>query len=185
MGQRLVLRNKENIWNQLLLMYGEKCVYCHNQIATQIDHVIPYSYIPCHDLINLRPSCARCNLIASDKVFEDFEEKYKYVRTKNFKSTLLRCIVCTIPFYSELHTNQFYCPHCVLCEYPNNRINQESWNKWLIILKTAGMFPQAYEEVSDMVFREGLKIELRTKFSIVNNRILQLIEEEYQSKRRK
>ena len=99
MGQRSCLRNKKSIWNELLLMYGEKCVYCHSQIATQIDHVIPYSYIPCHDLINLRPSCARCNLIASDKVFEDFDEKYKYVRSKCNKENLLRCTNCTIPFY--------------------------------------------------------------------------------------
>lgn len=57
------------------------CVYCF-QSADSIDHLTPFSQGGSNDLSNLAPACMRCNLIASNKVFRTFQEKYEYVSSR-------------------------------------------------------------------------------------------------------
>ena len=57
---------------------GGMCYYC-GEIAEVVDHIIPWSWNHSDDDGNLVASCAICNLIAGDKVFESLEHKRKYV----------------------------------------------------------------------------------------------------------
>lgn len=77
--ERMPRELREEVWRR----YGRRCVYC-GALAKEIDHVIPYWYLeyqgrPPHDIKNLRPACERCNLLAGGRVFENFEEKRRWL----------------------------------------------------------------------------------------------------------
>jgi hypothetical protein len=55
------------------------CVYC-GELASVLDHVIPYAYGGSSSDDNLVAACVRCNAIASDHVFSSFTEKYLWLR---------------------------------------------------------------------------------------------------------
>ena len=55
------------------------CVYCGGD-ATEVDHIIPYSYCLKHEPENLIASCPTCNRIASNKIFDSLAEKMLYIR---------------------------------------------------------------------------------------------------------
>jgi hypothetical protein len=57
------------------------CGYCFSRWATCWDHLLPYSYRPNNSKSNLFPSCTRCNLVLSNKMFASLEEKREYVRS--------------------------------------------------------------------------------------------------------
>lgn len=56
------------------------CVYCLDD-ATEVDHVVPFSWSQCDDPDNLVSSCEICNGIASNLMFDDFDLKSEYIRT--------------------------------------------------------------------------------------------------------
>ena len=57
-------------WNELTERYGDFCFYCRKEIATTIDHVVPYSWDEDNSIENLVPACGLCNSLASDKIFD-------------------------------------------------------------------------------------------------------------------
>ena len=57
---------------------GNTCGYCGYE-ATQIDHIVPYSYGGRDDEDNLISCCAICNCIASDRVFDTLDEKRAFI----------------------------------------------------------------------------------------------------------
>lgn len=150
------IQNRLQVWNQLIELYGNRCVYCHDNYATQIDHVVPYSYCYAHDLENLRPSCARCNMLARDATFFDFEEKYNYVQDKVARhgsgNKMLLCSVCMIPYYSALHPNSLFCPACWAKEYRSEVPAQKQWRDWLKKLSLAEIEYRAYLDLSDYIY---------------------------------
>lgn len=152
---RRFLRGYREIWDFLTQTYGARCVYCHKNISTQIDHVIPYSYCKYHGIENLRPCCAWCNLIAGDRVFETFEAKYEFVKRERHgrkdKKTMLACGNCLLPYYSALSQSFIYCPRCHAKEYKKKLPNSDAWYEWLGILKASGISYEAHFFVSDRI----------------------------------
>ena len=58
---------------------SHKCAYCGG-IADSIDHIIPrVAKGSSNRLKNLTTACRSCNSIANARVFENFEEKKKYI----------------------------------------------------------------------------------------------------------
>jgi len=140
----------------LISLYGNRCVYCHDNYATQIDHVVPYSYCYANDIENLRPSCAYCNILASDATFFDFEEKYNYVADMRAKSQsgrrMLLCSVCMIPYYSALHPSALFCPVCWAKEYRKDVPAPKQWRDWLGKLSMAGIEHRAYMDLAEYIY---------------------------------
>lgn len=60
------------------------CQYCF-ELATECDHIIPYSYIPDNTDANLVASCRLCNSIAGSMVFDSFILKYQYIKREREK----------------------------------------------------------------------------------------------------
>lgn len=144
--------NLRKKWAELIIMFGSRCAYCHEAIATQIDHVIPFSHSYDHSLENLRPCCEWCNFLAGDKVFAGFDEKYTFLikkrasKRKN-KNALLTCTICLLPYYSAMHPNALLCPHCYAVEYGIEIKNGGAWVKWIQTLKDAGIDFDAHQEM--------------------------------------
>lgn len=144
--------NRRQVWDFLVSAHGEKCVYCHREIATQIDHIIPYSYCAYHGIENLVPSCSWCNLLASDRVFETFDEKYEWLRNERNKKKHVRrriahrlmCSQCYLPYYSAMHSNYILCPHCAAVEYDKPKPTGAMWAEWLRTLVLAEFCPDAH-----------------------------------------
>jgi hypothetical protein len=65
------------------------CVYC-GWIADTIDHIIPRSYGGSDDRFNLVAACRLCNYIASDKIFDDVDQKRAYLLNELAKSQYKR-----------------------------------------------------------------------------------------------
>lgn len=129
-------------WSELVARFGSICVYCRDEPATQIDHVIPVSYYPLHIIENLRPCCGWCNLLASDKVFETFAEKDEFLRkarqTKRNKQRRTTCSKCWLPYQNPLHVRSFfYCPECYDEEYETQYRYTAKWRDWLRLLEEA------------------------------------------------
>jgi len=91
----------------------KKCVYC-GEDANTTDHVIPISYYYSgerknkhltseYGKENLVDCCRQCNSIAGNKVFNNVEEKRKYIQerlTEKYKK------VINMPFWSEEELKQ-------------------------------------------------------------------------------
>ena len=81
------------------------CAYC-SDIATEVDHVIPFSFSNCDEDWNLVASCSECNSIAHNLVFRTMGEKSSYIRSKRqgrkWKGKLLRknctCTECKLAY---------------------------------------------------------------------------------------
>jgi hypothetical protein len=165
------------VWAFLIDAYGEKCVYCHRNISTQIDHVIPYSYSRYHGLDNLRPCCGWCNLLASDAVFEDFEAKYTYIRqrvkAKRQQNSMLLCSVCLLPYYSAIHQSFIFCPRCYAKEYDLPTPKAKAWRSWVETLSTAGIRYRAHYDLADKIYTmkvfgipQKQKVEMLVEFAM-------------------
>lgn len=63
---------------EILERDGYLCVYCHED-ATEVDHIIPWSYDHNNNDENLVACCRDCNAIAGNKVFDTLQAKYRYI----------------------------------------------------------------------------------------------------------
>jgi hypothetical protein len=134
-------------WDELTSMYGNLCYYCRDELATTIDHVVPWSWDNDNDITNLVPACARCNSIASDKMFDDVEHKRQYIlnRRKSKRTRRSVCTECLLPFeYRVMSPSLFLCAECYDREYDTSWSNRRVWKDWLKILRTVGTYPEAH-----------------------------------------
>lgn len=144
-------------WDLVIEIYGELCAYCHNQPATQIDHVIPVSWKECNHIYNLRPACAWCNLLAGSKVFENFDAKYEWLRAernrkRRFKGARTVCTCCKLPFQNPLHSpNFFLCGECYEYEYQKPIRKRLLWIEWLELCTEAGFIVPAHRALARIV----------------------------------
>ena len=142
-------------WHTLAAIYGTSCAYCHDNPATQIDHVIPVSWRLSNHISNLRPSCEWCNLYASDHVFETFEDKYEWLRQERlrrkfgkYKRTV--CTICRLPYQRPLHSpNLFLCAECYDHEYNKVTRQRPQWHTWLDLCKRAGFIIEAHRDLAE------------------------------------
>lgn len=66
--------------------WGRRCVYCGRK-AEHLDHVKPYHWLEkhgreLHRIDNLRPACARCNMLVSGRVFGNLDEKRAWIQSR-------------------------------------------------------------------------------------------------------
>ena len=74
---------KEEVFSQT----SGACYYC-GYAATDIDHVIPHSYVANNSETNLVACCSICNSIAANRHFENLQAKKNYILSK--RNTLKR-----------------------------------------------------------------------------------------------
>lgn len=63
---------------EILGELGGACFYC-GEYATEVDHVVPYSYLANNSASNLVPACWICNRIAGNKNFDSLSDKKEYI----------------------------------------------------------------------------------------------------------
>jgi len=134
-------------WDQLIDLYGRLCYYCREEIATTIDHVIPNSYDFDDTIENLVPACAFCNQLASDKHFEDIEQKTQFILTRrSYKSSRRAiCVDCYLPFWYRVHSpSLFLCAECYDRQYDTAKARKPQWLQWLVELRAADIIPEAH-----------------------------------------
>jgi hypothetical protein len=140
-------------WKQLREMYGDMCFYCYEEAATTMDHVLPYSYEVINDLYNLRPACALCNSIVSNKIFKSVEEKRWYILDKLKQRHKLRhafCTECGIAFIYRQHSpSLFLCPECYDLQYDTKQASRKGWKEWLELHDEAQWFSEIYREAGN------------------------------------
>jgi hypothetical protein len=127
-------------WKELTKMYGSLCYWCREEVATCIDHYVPYSWDQDNSIENLVPSCTLCNVLAGSKLFESVDHKRQYILNKrrNKKHGILRCSECLVPFVQNEHSpSPFLCAHCYDEEYGTQECASKSWIRWLELLDTA------------------------------------------------
>lgn len=74
----------EGLKARILERDGYVCIYCGAD-ATEVDHIIPYSFIHDNDESNLVSCCRDCNLISHDRIFNSFSDKFAFI-SKNRSS---------------------------------------------------------------------------------------------------
>ena len=145
-------------WRTLVQAYGADCFYCHDEPATCIDHVIPYSYDFDNSIENLVPACGLCNALAADKHFEDVEQKRQYIlnRRQYRKNRKCLCVNCRLPFaYREHSRSLFLCARCYDQEFGTSETKRVAWIAWLSLLREVGIEPDAYFAASVAVSKRG------------------------------
>lgn len=151
-------------WQLLATIFGDMCFYCGEGAATVLDHVLPYSYDQNSDIDNLRPCCALCNSLASDKIFESIEDKRQYLldkRRRRRQTYHTTCCECGVPFiYREQSLSQFLCPECYDLEYGTHEAERKTWRDWLCLLKEANMFIEIYRMAGKM-YRDHRSLQKR------------------------
>lgn len=145
MSKRCVTYRKR--WNELVENYGPRCFYCRREIATCIDHVIPYSYDQDNEIENLVPACTLCNALASNKHFSSAEEKRHYIlqqrKSRGNKNAI--CTRCLLPFAYRIHSpSLLLCAECYDEEFGTKNAETREWKKWLIQLRAAGIPAEAH-----------------------------------------
>lgn len=144
-------------WYAVIDTYGDMCAYCHDQPATQIDHVIPVSWRECNHLYNLRPACSWCNLLANSLVFSSFDEKYDWVRKERNrrkwnKHSRTVCTCCKLPYQNPLHAPSFFmCAECYDYEYGKMTRKRKQWSEWLNLCGNAGFIIPAHRALAEIV----------------------------------
>lgn len=161
-------------WVLVTEMYGDMCAYCHNQPATQIDHVIPVSWKECNHIWNLRPACAWCNLLAGSSVFDNFDDKYEWLRAernrkRKFRGTRTVCSCCKLPFQNPFHApNYFLCAECYSIEYRKALQFRAPWVEWLNLVTAAGFIVPAHRALGEIVRENpGTTISAKEKARIL------------------
>lgn len=142
----------KSLWYEIIDIWGENCCYCHIVPATEIDHVIPVSYVSYHGIENLRPSCSWCNLLAGATVFDDFDAKYEWLREtrsrkhKN-KNRRTYCTDCRLPYQCPLHSPaMFQCAECYDRDNGTKWAKRHEWSQWIDLLKEAKIDVRVYRE---------------------------------------
>ncbi|MBN1250083.1 MAG: HNH endonuclease [Anaerolineae bacterium] len=134
-------------WERLIEIYGTTCFWCGEEVATTIDHIIPVSWNEDNSIENLVPSCALCNLLASDKVFEYIAEKRAYIlhRRKQYTNRRAICTECLLPYAYRVNSpSLFLCAECYDREYGTGYAKKRAWHQWLRELRAAGIVPEAH-----------------------------------------
>lgn len=152
---------------------GSMCFYCHKDIATQLDHIIPYSYSEDNSIHNLVPCCGMCNVIATDKVFSGVDEKQEYILRHRQNNTHYICRDCLLPFvYRENSPSLFLCAYCYDQEYGTEYAKRKQWEYWIKILEQANIIPMAHHR--------NVKLHGRCTR---NNKVMwiQLLQDEYEN----
>lgn len=75
-----MMDKRQNIRNIVWLKFNKHCAYCGKELEyknMQIDHMYPKIYGGNDELINLMPSCRRCNHYKRDMTLEDFRHLMK------------------------------------------------------------------------------------------------------------
>lgn len=112
---------RENDKYKILERDGYVCAYCLGD-ASEVDHIIPWSWGHDDTEDNLVSCCRDCNAIAYDKVFQSLQEKYTYINTvrqsnkwqKKFKSRVSICIRCKKTYKPRINgSTVFLCSECV------------------------------------------------------------------------
>ena len=62
---------RKDVFNTLVMLYGEKCVYCGSTINLQIDHIKPVSFGGDNNPNNLQLLCKDCNGKKTNKFNEE------------------------------------------------------------------------------------------------------------------
>lgn len=143
-------------WKELTLRYGDMCFYCGEEAATSIDHVLPYSYAVVNSIENLRPACALCNCIASDKIFEsDIEKKWYILGKRNRRHDKnmrhCTCTVCCAPYIYRTHSpSPFMCAECYDEEYGTEYSQLSVWSEWLKLLAEAHLWIDIFHIYKDL-----------------------------------
>lgn len=121
-------------------MYGSLCYWCREEVATCIDHYVPYSWDQDNSIENLVPSLTLCNVLARSKLFESVDHKRQYILNKrrNKKHGFLRYSEYLVPFVQHEHSpSPFLCAYCYDEEYGTQECASKSWIRWLELLDTA------------------------------------------------
>lgn len=89
---------------------GGACFYC-GYAATDLDHIVPRSYVANDTEDNLVPSCGICNNIAGNQHFENLQAKKEYIleerASARWQRKLARMVVTIIqPGYAEPETDK-------------------------------------------------------------------------------
>lgn len=90
------MKRRTRNYKKVFIRDNFTCQYCQYNYSTSdkllqlhIDHIKPFSASGSHAIKNLCVSCAPCNLIASNKWFQSFEDKKNYImsqrKIKNIK----------------------------------------------------------------------------------------------------
>jgi hypothetical protein len=159
-------------WDELVSYYGSRCFYCHKEIATTIDHVVPYSLDRDNDIDNLVPACSLCNSLASDKIFEDAEQKRQYILGERAKRINQRaiCINCLLPYAYHAHSpSLFLCAECYDEEYETKHSETREWKRWIRQLRAAGIPAEAHRAIK----------KKRSTDKIDHDAMLELLIDEY------
>ena len=136
-------------WGQLVEMYGHHCYYCREEIATTIDHIVPYSWDGDNQLDNLVPACMLCNCIASNKMFDTLEQKRQYIMAQRKGRTSQRaiCTDCLLPYTYLTHSPScFLCAECYDIEYGTKNSKTREWKNWIVQLRAAGIPAEAHRQ---------------------------------------
>lgn len=148
-------------WSELTAMFGNMCFYCGEEIATSIDHVLPHSYVVDDSIENLRPSCALCNSLASDKMFDDVYAKRSYILGKRQHRRQLRrctCSECGVPYIYRTHGKSlFVCPECYDLDWGTDYHTRNVWKAWLDLLETAEILIEVHRLAGDIFRDHGLR----------------------------
>lgn len=145
MQQRITTYRKH--WKALIEMHGGLCFYCQDEIAVVPDHIIPYSWVVHNEIENLVPACAYCNSIAGDRIFENVEEKRRYILARRKRNNRAICTDCLLPYtYREHSPSLFLCALCYDTEYGTSLSKEKGWYRWTALLRDAGMEPDAHQD---------------------------------------
>lgn len=155
-------------WDILIDLHGSLCFYCGEEGATQIDHIVPWSWDGDDSIDNLVPACAWCNMHAYNKVFSDVWEKRNYILSKRKKhQRRSTCTRCELPFvYKEHSSSPFLCPECYDREYETSERKRTSWKKWLDVLDLAGFVIDAHRSLAKTI--EKLEPRMLTRKQRIN-----------------
>lgn len=153
-------------WRELVSNHGARCFYCRKEMATCIDHVVPYSYDHDNQIENLVPACTLCNLLASDKCFDSVEQKRQYILGQRAKrgNRQAICTDCLLPFAYRVHSpSLFLCAECYDLEYGTEYAQHPEWKLWLRQLREAGIPAEAHESLRKMVIESPDTFRAREK----------------------
>ncbi len=134
-------------WSRLVEMHGSLCYYCREQIATTIDHIVPYAWDEDNEIENLVPACALCNSLAGSMIFEDVTHKQQYImsRRRSTRNKRCTCTVCLLPYgYKVMSPGLFLCAECYDAEYGTKYSRRSVWLQWLTELEAADILPEAH-----------------------------------------
>lgn len=139
----------KKFWDELTEICGTVCYYCRIEVATTLDHVVPYSWDQDNAINNLVPACALCNSLAGNMLFDSITQKQAYILRHRKKYTNRRCLCtdCKLPFAYRLHSpSMFLCAECYDLEYSTSFCSSKEWKRWITELALAGIMVEAHKK---------------------------------------